>query len=82
MALIFFPLSIYFYYEFFKYNKSPFAILSGLFMGLVALIHPAASFCPGFTVTIVTLGILITDLYLDRDPAVVRKVLLGYIYSS
>jgi len=48
-------------------------------MGLVALIHPAASFCPGFTVTIVTLGILITDLYLDRDPAVVRKVLLGYI---
>lgn len=79
MALIFFPLSIYFYYKFFKEDKPITAVISGLLMGLIALIHPAATFCLGFTVTIITLGIMGSELYMERNLSVIGRVLFSYI---
>src|SRR5690606_21325317 len=74
MALIFFPLSFYFYYKFFKEDKRISAVISGLLMGLIALIQPAATFCLGFTVTIITLGIMGSELYMERNLSVIGRV--------
>ncbi|QEF95146.1 hypothetical protein FVF72_08300 [Methanothermobacter sp. KEPCO-1] len=78
MALIFLPLSIYFYYEFFKEDKLLSSFISGVLMGIVALIHPAATFCLGFAITFITAGIIITELYFKRDVGIIKKALKGY----
>ncbi|QHN08206.1 hypothetical protein [Methanothermobacter sp. THM-2] len=79
LALIFLPLSIYFYYDFFKGDKLLSSFISGVLMGLVALIHPAATFCLGFAITFITAGITITELYFKRDVSIIKKALKGYL---
>ncbi|MGB9838489.1 hypothetical protein [Methanothermobacter sp.] len=79
MALILFPLSIYFYYRSLKEGGILFASISGLLMGLIALVHAAAAFALGFTVTFITMGVLGTGLYTERDTSVIGRVLSVYV---
>lgn len=78
MALIFLPLSIFFFYEFFKDDKIIASFISGCLTGLVALIHPAATFCLVFAITFITAGLVITEFYFERDTGVIKRALKGY----
>ncbi|MGE0064566.1 MAG: hypothetical protein AB7S37_02330 [Methanobacteriales archaeon] len=59
MALIFLPVSIYFYYKSIKTSKLKFACASGTLMGIIALIHPAATLCLFISITFITFTLLV-----------------------
>lgn len=69
LALIFLPLSIYFYYHSLKVNSLKPAILGGALFVLILLIHPAAPLVLFFIITIITL----LELFLYRNIHVFKN---------
>ncbi len=80
LALIFLPLSIYFYYHSFQYKNYKFAILAGLIMGLMALIHQAATFCLLVAVSSITLVLLIKNMFNPARFINLKGSLLNYLF--
>jgi hypothetical protein len=72
MALIFLPFSVYFYYLSIDKNNLKFALISGIFLGVVALIHQGAALCLFLIITFSTLviGILYKDINILRNYGV------------
>jgi len=75
IALILLPFSIYFYYKSIKDSKMKFACLSGALMGIIALIHPAATLCLFISITSITLALLLAAF---REYINFRDVILDY----
>lgn len=80
LALIFLPLSIYFYYHSFQHRNYKFAILAGLIMGLMALIHQAATFCLVVAVSSITLILLIKNSFKPARFINLKRCLLNYLF--
>ncbi|MCK9150553.1 hypothetical protein [Methanobacterium alcaliphilum] len=62
LALIFFPLSIYFYYKSLQDKKYKNAVISGLILGLISLIHQAATLCLLISISTITLALIVINI--------------------
>lgn len=84
LALIFLPLAVYFYYISLKDGNLKYALISGLMLVLILLIHPAA---PQILLLIVT-AFTILALILNRDLGVLKNygaffvILIGSIAAG
>lgn len=87
MALIFLPVSIYFYYKSIKIPRLKFACASGALMGIIALIHPAATLCLFISITFITFSLLVAALKGSINLKTVISdygifILTGFIIAS
>ncbi|QHN06454.1 hypothetical protein FZP57_04885 [Methanothermobacter sp. THM-1] len=80
MALIILPFSIYMYYEFFREERDRLvsALLSGALMGTVALIHPAATVCLVFSVTLITAAVAVANI-VSGSVCALKRTATGYL---
>ncbi|MDI9624553.1 MAG: hypothetical protein QFX38_06675 [Methanothermobacter sp.] len=87
MALIFLPVSIYFYYKSIKTLRLKFACASGALMGIIALIHSAATLCLFVSVTFITFILVVAALKKNINLKIVISnygifILSGFIIAS
>lgn len=87
MALIFLPFSIYFYYRSIKTPRLKFACASGALMGIIALIHPAATLCLFISITFITFALLLAAFKGDVKFKIVISnygifILTGFIIAG
>lgn len=82
LALIFFPLSIYFYFKAITDKEYKNAILAGLILGIIALTHQAATLCLFIsisTITLVLIIISIKSLSLEEIKNSIKKYCIPYL---
>jgi len=71
MALIIFPIAVYFFYLSLKRNTYKYALISGILLIIMVFIHQGAAFLLFLTLTIYT----IVAVILNRDVHIIKKYL-------